>query len=140
MHRALGKIAKGLQTARAGTALEASVSGRTWLEAAYGGGSRQVHNSSAFAAQPALADESRWSVEPEPTRYTSSSRRTGVIAVKVGMPQAWDKWHVRIPLTVLWIDKCQVRLAFTMLVSDSHSRLMSSDHPFISAQDLCTLD
>ena len=27
------------------------------------------------------------------------------------MTQAWDSWNMRIPLTVLWIDKCQVHLA-----------------------------
>lgn len=38
-------------------------------------------------------------------------RRTGVIAVKVGMTQEWDQWGMRLPLTVLWIDDCQARLA-----------------------------
>jgi large subunit ribosomal protein L3 len=34
--------------------------------------------------------------------------RTGALAIKVGMTQEWDHWGVRIPLTVLWMDECQV--------------------------------
>jgi large subunit ribosomal protein L3 len=36
------------------------------------------------------------------------SRRTGAIAIKAGMTQEWDQNGVRVPLTVLWIDDCQV--------------------------------
>lgn len=46
---------------------------------------------------------------PEPRPMSSQSRRTGVIAVKAGMTQEWDQNGVRVPLTVLWIDDCQVR-------------------------------
>lgn len=35
-------------------------------------------------------------------------RRAGIVAVKAGMTQEWDHWGVRIPLTVLWVDECQV--------------------------------
>lgn len=34
--------------------------------------------------------------------------RSGVVAVKVGMTQEWDHWGMRIPLTVLWLDECEV--------------------------------
>ena len=40
---------------------------------------------------------------------SGSTRRTGLVAVKVGMTQEWDAWGVRVPLTVLWVDDCQVR-------------------------------
>ena len=36
-------------------------------------------------------------------------RRCGVLAVKAGMTHEWDQWGARVPLTVLWIDDCQVR-------------------------------
>jgi hypothetical protein len=40
-----------------------------------------------------------------------AERRSGLIAVKVGMTQDWDHWGVRTPLTVLWVDDCQARRA-----------------------------
>ena len=40
-----------------------------------------------------------------------SSHRVGCLAIKAGMTHDWDEWGVRIPLTVLWIDDCQVRTA-----------------------------
>ena len=45
----------------------------------------------------------------EPRQLTFESRRSGIIAVKAGMTQEWDEYGVRVPLTILWIDDCQVR-------------------------------
>jgi hypothetical protein len=42
--------------------------------------------------------------------YTQRSRRCGIVAIKAGMTQEWDEWGVRVPLTVLWVDECQVLL------------------------------
>ncbi|GLI64732.1 hypothetical protein VaNZ11_008099 [Volvox africanus] len=49
---------------------------------------------------------------PQPTLekrpMADTSLRVGCIATKAGMTQEWDEHGVRIPLTVLWVDECQV--------------------------------
>uniref|UniRef100_A0A061QP64 Large ribosomal subunit protein uL3m n=1 Tax=Tetraselmis sp. GSL018 TaxID=582737 RepID=A0A061QP64_9CHLO len=66
-----------------------------------------------YAVQASLQSEEAsvpaWVPPPlEERPWQRHSRRSGVIAVKAGMTQTWDEWGVRIPLTVLWIDNCQV--------------------------------
>lgn len=39
---------------------------------------------------------------------TRRSQRVGCIAVKAGMTQDWDENGVRVPLTILFVDDCQV--------------------------------
>ena len=50
-------------------------------------------------------------------------RRTGLIAVKCGMTREWNEHGVAVPLTVLWVDDCQVRgkpfLFFWFIVIDA---------------------
>lgn len=60
-------------------------------------------------AQPAVDREpQRQSDGHAPAPVMPAERRSGLIAVKVGMTQDWDHWGVRTPLTVLWVDDCQV--------------------------------
>jgi large subunit ribosomal protein L3 len=54
-------------------------------------------------------------VQPDPTQkestsavWTPESRRTGVIAIKIGMSAIWDEWGVRHPVTILKLDNVQV--------------------------------
>jgi len=45
---------------------------------------------------------------PVNTSQLKEGRRTGALAMKVGMLAIWDRWGVRIPVTVLHLDSCQV--------------------------------
>lgn len=45
---------------------------------------------------------------PVNTSQLTEGRRTGALAMKVGMLAIWDAWGVRIPVTVLHLDSCQV--------------------------------
>ncbi len=55
---------------------------------------------------------------PRPLQF--ESRRAGVIAVKAGMTQEWDEWGARVPLTVLWVDDCQVSMQGACNVAGAH--------------------
>lgn len=120
MLRASGGLARlaGLLDAAA-----ASTSGRGLLEgaaaaAAVRGGSiwQQAAAGQRSYAQPALAEAGGGGAAAaaaaaalQQSILNGSTQRTGLVAVKVGMTQEWDAWGVRVPLTVLWVDDCQVR-------------------------------
>lgn len=59
---------------------------------------------------------------PVPKVMTRKSLRVGVIAYKVGMTQDWNEHGVRVPLTVLWIDSCQV-VGYKIPERDGHLAL-----------------
>ena len=63
---------------------------------------------------------------------TPQSKRTGVVALKIGMMPLWDKWNTRIPCTVLQvihpmqiiiiqIENCQVVQVKTMAKENTNS-------------------
>lgn len=94
-----GRHAAVLEPAAAGLLLVQGRGSRHQQQRGYAEPAADVEPPSTSAAA-ALSLESR--------ELTPSTVRSGVIAVKVGMTQEWDQWGVRVPLTVLWIDDCQV--------------------------------
>lgn len=56
------------------------------------------------------------------TNVSSTSRRVGLLAYKVGMISTFDKWGHMIPLTVLHVDRCQVTRIKT-IENDGYSAL-----------------
>lgn len=63
-----------------------------------------------FVTSPIAEAEqsSEEAIDRKPASKNGRTRRTGLIGVKVGMTQEWDHWGALIPLSVLWIDECQV--------------------------------
>jgi len=45
---------------------------------------------------------------PINTSQLEVGKRTGALAMKVGMLGVWDKWGIRYPVSVLHVDNCQV--------------------------------
>lgn len=70
-------------------------------------------NSLALTSRPSvrgLAQEAvaHTEAEAQPRGMSASTRRSGVLAVKVGMTQEWDNWGARLPISILWVDGCKV--------------------------------
>ncbi|KAF8136758.1 translation protein [Boletus edulis] len=61
---------------------------------------RQLHNTAARLAQATNSDAT--------PKWTADSIRTGLVAKKRGMTVMWDNNGVRVPVTVLQLENCQV--------------------------------
>jgi hypothetical protein len=64
----------------------------------------------------ALPLEAQGPLTPRP--WGAESKRTGVLGIKCGMTAEWTAWGERLPLTVVWLDDCQVRPATALEVPD----------------------
>ena len=58
--------------------------------------------------QPRVVDLPTEALQLEARAGCQGSVRCGLVAVKCGMTADWTAWGQRVPLTVLWLDDCQV--------------------------------
>jgi hypothetical protein len=58
--------------------------------------------------QPRVVDLPSEALQLEARVGGQGSVRCGLVAVKCGMTADWTAWGQRVPLTVLWLDDCQV--------------------------------
>ncbi|KAG6868233.1 hypothetical protein C0993_005933 [Termitomyces sp. T159_Od127] len=93
---------------------------------------RHLHTTGAAKAAP-VAGSSKAAEPAEPAKWTPNSIRTGVIARKRGMGVLWNDQGVRVPVTVLQLENCQVT-ANVRSVRRDHSvyhavQVAASDRP-----------
>ena len=67
---------------------------------------RQPFRQYASQATAGADKEDTSSIKESP--WTVESRRTGALALKVGMVAIFDKWGKRWPCTALYLDNCKV--------------------------------
>ena len=61
-----------------------------------------------FTSASAAEQVEEISVDESNNTWTPESRRTGALALKVGMVAIFDEWGKRWPCTVLYLDNCKV--------------------------------
>ncbi|KAG6874224.1 hypothetical protein C0995_003770 [Termitomyces sp. Mi166 len=101
------------------------------------GAVRHIHTTSVAKATPVASSsqskaQSKTETQP-PAKWTPNSIRTGVIARKRGMAVLWNDQGVRLPVTVLQLENCQVT-ANIRTVRRDHSvyhavQVAASDRP-----------
>ncbi|KAG6917948.1 hypothetical protein DXG01_017132 [Tephrocybe rancida] len=94
---------------------------------------RQLHTTGIAKATPVAGTSAAKPTEPAPAKWTPNSIRTGLIARKRGMAVLWNDQGVRMPVTVLQLENCQVT-ANIRTVRRDHSeyhavQVAASDRP-----------
>ncbi|KAF9454574.1 translation protein, partial [Macrolepiota fuliginosa MF-IS2] len=94
---------------------------------------RHFHSTVAVAVSSSSPADVEKSDTPTPTKWTPESIRTGLIARKRGMASLWNDQGVKIPVTVLQVENCQVT-ANVRTVRRDHSvyhavQVAASDKP-----------
>ncbi|KAF9265475.1 translation protein [Marasmius fiardii PR-910] len=93
--------------------------------------SRRIHTTAAFKASPLPTSNSVDSAAPQ--KWHPKSIRTGVIARKRGMISLWNDQGVRIPVTVLQLENCQVTANIVTVRKDQSEyhavQVAASDKP-----------
>ncbi|KAK0228676.1 mitochondrial 50S ribosomal protein L3 [Armillaria fumosa] len=95
---------------------------------------RRIHSSSTLST---TQEASTSAAASPPAKWTPMSVRTGLIARKRGMSALWNDQGVRIPVTILQLDHCQVTANIRTVRRDSsvyHAvQVAASDKPYKTA-------
>ncbi|KAJ8078891.1 hypothetical protein AAF712_001173 [Marasmius tenuissimus] len=94
---------------------------------------RRIHTSTAKSAAAASTSASTSSTPATPQQWHPNTVRTGVIARKRGMASLWNDQGVRMPVTVLQLENCQVTANIVTVRKDQSEyhavQVAASDKP-----------